>query len=283
MATKTWVNIGLGNASCLAAPSHKINQCWLIIKGVLQHSPETDSQSTTYMFGDYTFKITATSPRSNELYTLFVVSSIGWVSSLCCHIVLYGFVRDANIFSHQDICLLFPVCARKTLMQSIPQPRLVPFLLVPGTIWLLWGSSDPVWPVPLSQSSCHRLGLWQPALWWLWQQAPVFGCGPRWISNLQVCHVLIKHNIITVTSWWGRWRLQSPASWWFAQPFVQAQIKQNIKALRHWPLWVTGGFPLQMANNAEIFSIWGRHHVTSVALIGQYLSSRRPFTNMVQL
>ena len=23
----------------------------------------------------------------------------------------------------------------------------------------------------------------------------------------------------------------------FAQPFVQAQIKENIKALRHWPLW----------------------------------------------
>ena len=23
----------------------------------------------------------------------------------------------------------------------------------------------------------------------------------------------------------------------FAQPFVQAQIKENIKALSHWPLW----------------------------------------------
>ena len=27
------------------------------------------------------------------------------------------------------------------------------------------------------------------------------------------------------------------ASRWFAQPFVQAQIKENISAPRHWPLW----------------------------------------------
>ena len=33
-----------------------------------------------------------------------------------------------------------------------------------------------------------------------------------------------------------RWRLKSPASRLFTQPFIQAQIKENIKALRHWPL-----------------------------------------------
>ena len=33
------------------------------------------------------------------------------------------------------------------------------------------------------------------------------------------------------------WHLKSLASLLFAQPFVQAQIKENIKALRHWPLW----------------------------------------------
>ena len=48
--------------------------------------------------------------------------------------------------------------------------------------------------------------------------------------------------------------------WIFAQPFVHTQIKENIKAPRHWPLWrkltVTGGFPSQMANNAENVSIW---------------------------
>ena len=38
-------------------------------------------------------------------------------------------------------------------------------------------------------------------------------------------------------SYWARWRLKSPASWLFTQPFIQAQIKENIKAARYWPLW----------------------------------------------
>ena len=45
----------------------------------------------------------------------------------------------------------------------------------------------------------------------------------------------------------------------FNQPFVQTQIKENIKAPRHWPLCgeFTGD---QMASNAENVSIWWRHH-----------------------
>ena len=31
----------------------------------------------------------------------------------------------------------------------------------------------------------------------------------------------------------GKW---SPASRLFTQPFIQAQVKENIKAPRHWPL-----------------------------------------------
>ena len=55
----------------------------------------------------------------------------------------------------------------------------------------------------------------------------------------------------------------------FTQPFIQAQIKENIKAPHHWPLcgeftghrWI----PAQMASNAENVSIWWRHdyHVYS--------------------
>ena len=41
--------------------------------------------------------------------------------------------------------------------------------------------------------------------------------------------------------------------------FIQAQIKDNIKALRHWPLCGeftgTDEFPAQMASNAENVSI----------------------------
>ena len=45
---------------------------------------------------------------------------------------------------------------------------------------------------------------------------------------------------------------------------MRAQIKENIKAPRHWPLCVefTGDrwIPAQMASNAENVSIWWRHH-----------------------
>ena len=42
---------------------------------------------------------------------------------------------------------------------------------------------------------------------------------------------------ITVTSSWARWCLKSPAYRLLAQPFVQVQIKGNVKAPRQWPLW----------------------------------------------
>ena len=70
---------------------------------------------------------------------------------------------------------------------------------------------------------------------------------------------------ITLTSKLPRWRLKSPASRLFTQSFIQTQMKENIKAPRHWPLCGeftgTGEFPAQMASNAESVSIWWRHHV----------------------
>ena len=63
-----------------------------------------------------------------------------------------------------------------------------------------------------------------------------------------------------MTSQWVRWRLKSPASRLFTQPFIQTQIKENIKAARHWPSCGTGEFPAQMASNEENVSIWWRHH-----------------------
>ena len=49
------------------------------------------------------------------------------------------------------------------------------------------------------------------------------------------------------------------ASQIFTQPFIQSQIKENIKAPRHWPLCGeftgTGEFPAEMASNAENVSI----------------------------
>ena len=44
-------------------------------------------------------------------------------------------------------------------------------------------------------------------------------------------------------SWWAQWRLKSPASRLFTQPFIHVEIKDNIKVPRHWLLWgeFTGG------------------------------------------
>ena len=46
--------------------------------------------------------------------------------------------------------------------------------------------------------------------------------------------------------------------------FIQAQMKENIKAPRHWSFagnsLVTDEFPAQMASNAENVSIWRRRH-----------------------
>ena len=64
-----------------------------------------------------------------------------------------------------------------------------------------------------------------------------------WIHSL-IYHVLVNaawyvmchDKLITVTSLWAQCRLKSPASRLFTQPFFQAQIKEDIKAPRHWPL-----------------------------------------------
>ena len=39
-----------------------------------------------------------------------------------------------------------------------------------------------------------------------------------------------------MTSQWARWRLKSPASRLVIQPFIHAQIIENIKSPRHWAL-----------------------------------------------
>ena len=82
--------------------------------------------------------------------------------------------------------------------------------------------------------------------------------------HLSSCFPNCYHSSITVTSQWARWRLKSPASPLFTQPFIQVQIKENIKAPQHWLLCgeFTGDrwIPAKMASNAEYVSIWWRHH-----------------------
>ena len=54
-------------------------------------------------------------------------------------------------------------------------------------------------------------------------------------------------------------------------PFVEAQIKENIKALRHW--WPVDS-PPQKASNVENIFIWWRHH--DIGKIHRYLITSNP-------
>ena len=61
-----------------------------------------------------------------------------------------------------------------------------------------------------------------------------------------------------------RWRLKSPVSRLFTQPFIQGAVKKNIKTPRHWPLCgeVTGDrwIPRTKASIKENVPISWRHH-----------------------
>ena len=96
----------------------------------------------------------------------------------------------------------------------------------------------------------------------------VFSYGSNWqyvINGSGNSLASNRRQIITMMSQWARWRLKSPASRLFTQPFIRAQIKVNIKAPRQWPLCGeftgAGEFPAQMASYAENVSIRWRHHV----------------------
>ena len=85
------------------------------------------------------------------------------------------------------------------------------------------------------------------------------------IPTAFILQIPVNHyNNVTCTSW----RLKSPAKALFVQPFVHAHIKENIKALHHWPKWwqskgnpPVSGFPSQTVSNAEKVSISWRHPV----------------------
>ena len=62
----------------------------------------------------------------------------------------------------------------------------------------------------------------------LWHDEPVINTTNKLTTSWS------PPNIITVTSHWAWWRLKSLASGLFAQKFVQEQMKEYIKAPRHW-------------------------------------------------
>ena len=81
-------------------------------------------------------------------------------------------------------------------------------------------------------------------------------------SYINQCDGTITENwliirFITVTSKWARWHLKSPASPLFNQPFIQAQIKENIKVSHHKGQWCRAlMFPLICA----LINGWVNNH-----------------------
>ena len=89
---------------------------------------------------------------------------------------------------------------------------------------------------------------------------------PSWIAlEFIVTGVQVYCEVMT---WQGfpplEWCHNERHGWLFAQPFVQAHIKGNIKAPCHWPLWGESAgdwwIPLTKNSNAEKVWNWWRHH-----------------------
>ena len=88
-------------ACCLMAPSHYLNQCWLLISEVLWHLPESNSTvrapaTTLYdEFENYTFQIAATSPRRQWVNSLSIKCQ--WKNSLlAASAILYSRMLRAD-------------------------------------------------------------------------------------------------------------------------------------------------------------------------------------------
>ena len=89
----------------------------------------------------------------------------------------------------------------------------------------------------------------------------------------------------------GAMASQTPASWLFTEPFIQAQVKENIRAPRHWPLWgeFTGDRWIPRTNGQKrgkclhLMTSWGAYgsHVNSIlcvlySITRHFFSQRQP-------
>ena len=104
-------------AWCLTAPSHYPYQCWLIIKDVLWHSPESiftrgpHELNPKHVLGDYTSKITTTSPTAIELIIktaaslMHVTCTCNWVKNSMVVILFTPTCETAKLGSSDAISI----------------------------------------------------------------------------------------------------------------------------------------------------------------------------------
>ena len=162
-------------------------------------------------------------------------------------------------------------CARHKFLQKINWitgiSLLLALLYLPATIRqgiLSMFRSKPSWcsingSISYIDPNFHRRYVIDPPVWWVYWNG---------ITSSKILTNIWQRCVDALL--WPQWRLNSQAWRLFTQAFIQAQIKENIKAPRHWPLCGeftgTSEFSAQMASNKENVSIWWRHHgVATVA------------------
>ena len=113
--------------------------------------------------------------------------------------------------------------------------------------WWFETTSRTLWPVSLGYDVTVMNGLAADGLTIWWVRTTVVMVLTYFVQKFPVSVRYEKppckapkipgnKHYIAWTSWWARWRLKSPVSRLFAQPSIQAQIKEYIKAPRYWPL-----------------------------------------------
>ena len=148
------------------------------------------------------------------IYIKYYHSYLTFIEQLCCIIF--------NIFGLFIICQ----CSKSSYCLhpvSFAAPN--PFTRMIGNCLRCLGRSD---------RGRHNCTFWreltEASLGYPWQQSI------KAMPRIGIPFLYIAHLVITVTSWWARLRLESPASPLFTQPVIRVQIKENIKAPRQWPL-----------------------------------------------
>ena len=80
----SWTTLAQVMACCLTAPSHYLNQCWLIIKGVLWHTSESSFAGIAqgidsgYEFEKDILKNIFKSPRGQWVKAVIFIFSLRW-------------------------------------------------------------------------------------------------------------------------------------------------------------------------------------------------------------
>ena len=116
-------------ACCLTAPSHYLNQCWLIIKGVLWHyhysifTRSAQELNLLHVFRDYTLKIATKSPRGQ-----WVEAAQDWPNHYSKHTHTQIQTHAKTHTQPGNVCVV--LCAHNTYIQQIPHTLKMSFMSV---------------------------------------------------------------------------------------------------------------------------------------------------------